>query len=376
MVGALQQRDVAIIGAGIAGLTAAVALSRRGARVVVHERAPRITETGAGLQISPNAMRVLRALGLEDRFRDCSLRSIAVRLNDRHGRQVVRLDMQRHRPEAEFRLVHRARLIELLRDAAMKAGVEIRLGQLVSTPPDAPLVIGADGLHSRIREHLNGREVPFFTHQTAWRALIRDDGSAPVEAQVFMGARKHLVSYPLASGLRNIVAVRERHEWQQEGWSHQGNPDVLRAEFAEFGGPVPDWLASVTEAGIWGLFRHEVARNWHDGRCVLIGDAAHPTLPFLAQGAVMAIEDAWLLAEALDHDPDQNAALSRFAALRDPRVRRIVSAANGNAENYHLTGAKRVLAHSALRLVDQLYPSMLLRRFDWLYDFDPTDGKG
>src|SRR5690606_1115919 len=134
---------------------------------------------------------------------------------------------------------------------------------------------------------------------------------------------RHLVTYPLAGGLRNIVAVQERDDWQAEGWSHEDSPDHLRTAFAEFAMPVQNWLAAVDQTHIWGLFRHEVARIWQDGRMVLIGDAAHPTLPFIAQGAAMAIEDAWILASCLHSEPDQVVALSRFEQLRRPRVTRI-----------------------------------------------------
>lgn len=370
--GALQGRPALIVGAGVAGLTAAIALAKRGADVTVLERAAQISEVGAGLQLSPNAVRVLDALGLGDALRAVSLRSEAVDLRDMSGAPVARLDMLRHRPDADFRLIHRARLIELLADGARQAGVTIRLNHDISTLPDAPLLIGADGLHSVVRPVLNGAAKPFFTGQTAWRAVISDDGGA-AKAQVFMGPGRHLVSYPLAGGLRNLVAVQERRDWQAEGWSHEDDPAHLRAAFAGFGGPVPGWLTAVTQVHIWGLFRHEVAPNWQDGRAVIIGDAAHPTLPFMAQGAVMAIEDAWHLAACLDDDPDQGAALTRFQALRAPRCRRIVAAANANARNYHLTGAPRLVAHAALRAASRLMPEQILGKFDWIYDYDPLE---
>lgn len=372
MSGGLRNRSATIVGAGVAGLTAALALAGKGTRVTVLERVPVIRELGAGLQLSPNAMRVIDALGLGEGVRRISVRNEAVRLRDDQGRDVAKLDLRGHRPDADFRFIHRASLIEYLADAARRAGVSIQLGQDVKHPPEGDLVVGADGLHSNIRAFLNGREVPFFTHQTAWRAVIPQPETALAEVQVYMGAHRHLVSYPLPGGLRNIVAVQERYDWQEEGWSHQDDPDHLRAAFADFAAPVRNWLAAVERTHIWGLFRHEVAHVWQDGRLVLIGDAAHPTLPFIAQGAAMAIEDAWILAACLDADPDQAAALAGFEQLRRPRVTRIVGASNQNARNYHLTGAKRFAAHLALRMADRLTPGLMLSRFDWLYDYDPT----
>ncbi|ODT58884.1 MULTISPECIES: FAD-dependent oxidoreductase [Paracoccus] len=368
---ALRDRPVTVIGAGIGGLTAALALARRGARVMVLERAPALTEVGAGIQISANAVRVLDALDLGPALDAAALRNRAVQLNDARGRRVLRMDLMRHRPDARFLLIHRARLIDLLADAATQAGVTLQLGSDATSAPGDRLTIAADGLRSTHRSTLNGQQAPFFTGQTAWRALIPDAGGPP-EAQVFMAPGRHLVSYPLRGGLRNIVAVEERRDWQDEGWSHPGDPALLRRNFAGIAGPVPGWLAAVTQVHLWGLFRHPVAPRWHDDRLVLLGDAAHPTLPFLAQGAGMAIEDAWTLAACLDADADQPRALARYQALRVPRVTWIIDAANANAGNYHLGGAKRLVAHGVLRLADRLAPGLMPGRFDWLYDHDPV----
>jgi len=369
--GALAGREAFIIGGGIGGLTAALALARRGARVTVHERAGAYREVGAGIQVSPNAGRVLDALGLSDAFHAASAPSHAAELRDDAGALVLRMDFTRARPQASFRTVHRARLLQVLEDAARAAGVEIRLDSPIETLPDAPLVIGADGLHSRARVALNGPETPFFTGQTAWRAIIPAEDARPV-SQVFMGAGRHLVSYPLGFGLRNIVAVMERDDWTQESWSQTDDPQNLRRAFAGFGGPVPGWLAQVTDTGLWGLFRHQVAPRWHDDTRAILGDAAHPTLPFLAQGACMAIEDGWTLAACLDADADQPRALARYQALRRDRCTRIVAAATANARNYHLSGPRRLAGHTALRLANRLAPRAVFERFAWVYGHDPT----
>jgi len=377
LTSALQGRAVAVIGGGIAGLTAALALARRGAKVTVHERAPELREVGAGIQVSPNAGRVLDALGLSDSFAAIAPRAERVVLRDSRSRPVTMLDLCKLRPAVMFRFVHRARLLALLEGAAREAGVTIRLGDpREETPPDCTLAVFADGLRSLGRTALNGPEAPFFTRQTAWRALIPESDDAAPEAQVFMGPRRHLVSYPLGGGLRNVVAVLESDHWTAEGWSQAGDPDAMRRAFAGFGGPVSAWLARVEACGYWGLFRHQVARTWTDGRRVLIGDAAHPTLPFLAQGACMAIEDAWRLAHHLDRDTDQPRALAAFAAERIPRVTRIVDAATANARNYHLRGPSRVIAHGALRIAGRLVPAAAFNRFAWVYDYDPVANRG
>ncbi|ATQ55831.1 FAD-dependent oxidoreductase [Paracoccus yeei] len=372
----LHSLSIAIVGAGIAGLTAATALARRGASVTVHERADALREVGAGLQLSPNALRVLDALDLWPRLQAVSVPSERVELRDSSARLVARLDLARYRPKDRFRLVHRARLLELLADAARDAGARILLDQDIATPPQADLVVGADGVKSRMRPLLNGPEIPFFTGQTAWRAVIPAEPGAQPAAQVFMGPGRHLVSYPLGQGMRNIVAVVERPDWRDEGWSQPGDPADLRAAFGHFGGPVPDWLAAVDQVSLWGLFRHPVAAHWQrpagqGPALALIGDAAHPTLPFLAQGAVMAIEDAWVLAACLSED-ELTPALARYQALRQPRCQRIVKAANDNARNYHLQGPARAVAHAGLRAVSTLAPARLIERFAWLYDYDPT----
>lgn len=370
-MGQLNNRQVTIIGCGVAGLTSALALVRHGAQVTMYERASALTELGAGLQISPNAGFVFEALGINRALDAVSARSTGVVLHDQTGKQIASLPFKLYRPDNIFRMIHRMRLIEVLERAARTAGVEIILNHEITEPfPDTSLLIGADGLHSRVRSSLNGPEQPFFTGQTAWRALVTDDIDDPF-ARIFMGPGRHLVSYPIGGGLRNIVAVTERPEWIREGWSYEDDPANLQAAFSMFNDPVPGWLSQVKRCGIWGLFRHRIARTWHSERCVILGDAAHPTLPFMAQGAVMAIEDAWILAECLNSFSDQSMALARFQKLRQPRVRKIVEAANKNARNYHLTGPKRMIGHTALRTVSRLTPHMLSNRFNWIYDYNP-----
>lgn len=377
-----------VIGAGIGGLAVARALALRGADVTLLEQAPEITEVGAGLQISPNGMAVLRALGLEQALVAASVQARAVCLHDHHGAPVVRLDLTRL-PDNAYHFVHRADLIDLLADGAREAGVRIRLLQRVTsvdggaqpvvhiangTTLCADLVVGADGLHSVLRPALNQTDAPFFTGQVAWRAVVPNREGRGPEAWVHMGPGRHVVSYPLRDGTAlNIVAVQERKLWAAEGWTQTDDPANLCAAFADFGPPVSDMLARVTDARLWGLFRHPVARVWHRDHLALLGDAAHPTLPFLAQGASMALEDAWVLADELARSDSIGAGLAAYQARRETRVRRVIAAANGNAWKYHIRPAPlRFAAHAVMRLGGTLAPDRMMRQFDWLYTHDVT----
>jgi salicylate hydroxylase len=387
------QQEVTVLGAGVAGLAVARALALQGAAVTVLEQADAIREVGAGLQISPNGAAVLRALGLGAALEAASTRGQAVELRDGlSGDTVLRMDLAKLRPTQGYHFVHRADLIGLLAEGARAAGVQIRLLQKIdrvelsgprpclTTAQGAEilpaLVIGADGLHSLTRAALNGAATPFFTGQVAWRTLIPESPGAPAVAEVHMGPGRHLVSYPLRGGtLRNIVAVEERVHWVEEGWSLRDDPMEMRLAFERFGPRVRGWLEQAQDVYLWGLFRHPVAESWYrllpEGAVAILGDAAHPTLPFLAQGASMGLEDAWLLADHLRRWPvDQ--ALARWQALRKPRATRIVAAANSNARAYHLSGPLRSLAHTGLRLGGALAPGFALSRFDWLYGHDVT----
>ena len=375
-------RDVAIIGGGIGGLTAALAFARRSAHVTVYEQAPAITEVGAGLQITPNGARALNALGIEKALGVSGITAKAVMPMDAvSSQEITRFDLSGQHPP--YRFYHRAALIDILARGCAAANVTIKLGtRITELDPDGSfkvdgarvrpgLTVGADGLNSVVRGVINKPAKPFFTGQVAWRAIIKTETVDPT-AKVWMAPGRHMVTYPLSNGRLNIVAVQQRSQWADEGWHHDDDPGNLRMAFADCGWEVKSILGEVDDVKLWGLFRHPVAANWHMGAIAILGDAAHPTLPFLAQGANLAIEDAYVLARCCDEDASLDAGLRRYQDLRRARVVKAIGAANKNAKNYHFGGVRRVVAHAGLRAMGKVAPDAFLRRLGWLYDHDVT----
>nr|WP_238928639.1 FAD-dependent monooxygenase [Alexandriicola marinus] len=375
-------RQITVIGAGIGGLACAGAMAQAGANVTVLEQAAELREVGAGLQVTPNGARVIRALGLGADYDAGGLAAAAVSPTDAlTGRVLARFDLGHTDPA--YRFFHRATLQRLLADGAVAQGAAIRTGIRVDRlarggrimtdegAREADLVIGADGIHSVARRFCEPDARPAeFTGQVAWRAVVSCSDVPPV-ARIWMAPGRHVVTYPLSAERMNIVAVQERTEWAEEGWHHPDDPENLRTAFADCGPDLRAILDRVEEARLWGLFRHPVARHWHNDRVAILGDAAHPTLPFLAQGANLALEDAFVLARCCAGLP-LDKALPRYQALRRDRVSRAIDAANANARNYHLSGAGRRVAHLGLGLMDRLAPALFLGRFGWLYDYDPA----
>lgn len=373
----LTGKRVVVAGAGIGGLAAALALGRRGCDVRVFEQADQVAEIGAGLQISANGQAVLQALGVPT---GAGLASQGTELRDyRGGRLVANLPPPRAGRTLYF---HRADLIGLLKSAAQHAGAAIVPGARVrscetdgvtlsdGTRHLADFVVAADGGRSTLRAGLNRAGQAVFSHQVAWRATIpwdRSDG--PGHAVLTMAPGKHVVTYPLrAHELMNIVAVEERSDWTEESWRRNGDRQDFLTRFAEFAGPAKIILERVETVHLWALFLRPVAETWQNGTMALLGDAAHPTLPFMAQGACLALEDAWVLAASLAGADTIAAGLAAYETARKDRARRVVAAASGNARNFHLGGPTRLIAQLGLGVLGPL----LARRFDWIYDHDVT----
>jgi salicylate hydroxylase len=381
--------NIAIVGGGIGGLTAAIALRKKGYSVTLFEQAAEIGEVGAGLQISVNAVRVLNALGLEPQNWVCS-KPKSITLHDyKHGRLVASVAMN-STPDVPYLQFHRADLIDSLMSAAIKAGVTITLGQQVSVVNSGPnsvkidthsfdLVVGADGVRSTIRDQFYDAQKPQFTGQIAWRALVFTH-DLPIgfsqNTRVYMGPNKHMVTYPLRDGkVINIVAVEERNTWTDEGWNHPGDVNELRRLFSGWNGGVTTLLAAVTTPIVWGLFAHPALHSWAKNRLVLLGDSAHPMVPFVAQGACMAIEDAWVLADQLASNVDIATALQTYQNIRKPRTTKVQETALKSGRIYHTANPlARGLLHAGMRLSSKMAPAIMAGHYKWIYDHDVTAG--
>jgi salicylate hydroxylase len=326
---------IAIAGAGIAGLTAALALARRGIPATVFEQADVLQEIGAGLQISPNAWRVLDALGLADPLTAASTAPGAVRIRSGHGGgTVARMPLgnaAEKRWGAPYRVVHRADLQAILADAANKAGAELRLGARITgvqwdrtqvritaeskSAAEFDGLVGADGLWSAVRRLVLHDSPPRLSGKVAWRTTLPADaapeGIELEETGLWLGRDSHLVHYGVRGGRElNVIAVTT-DSWRAEGWSAPGDPAEITAAFAAWPAMARALVAAPDSWGRWALADRPPDRRWGDGPVTLAGDAAHPMLPFLAQGAAMGIEDAWVLAANLTDAVDVAAAFRR-----------------------------------------------------------------
>lgn len=374
--------SIAVVGAGIGGVAAALALRLRGAEVTVHERAAGLGEVGAGLQVGPNGVKVLDALGVGKAIREIAQRPDALQLANMQGRALMRMPLgavAEARWGAPYLHIHRADLLSCLTKAAEQEGVSFAFGSTVtgSAELDADLVIGADGIRSTLRGELSGADEVSFTGQVAYRGLVPipdlEGWDMPQETMLLLGPHRHAVLYRLRQGsLLNIVAVEECADWTEEGWSQPADMAELRSAFADFPDVLTKALAAMDQGFMWGLFGHTPLDRWHTDRLALMGDAAHPMLPFLAQGAVMALEDAWCLAHELDAQETMPAALARYQSKRHPRASRVQREAGGQARLYHATPPLAQLLHTGMTTMQTLAPGFAARKYDWLYGFDAT----
>jgi len=351
---------LAIIGGGIGGLSAALHLLRAGLDVQVYEQAPRISEIGAGIQIGPNASRLLHRLGLRAAMDRIGVFPQAV--NQRRwddGRTLQRAPVGKLVEEtfgAPYYHFHRADLANLLADALPAdrvhtrhklVGVEDTGGKVVARfengmQAEADVLVGADGIHSRVHALVFGAEKARFTGCIAWRGLVPAEKVRHLGIEVashnWMGPDGHVVHYWVSGGrFMNVVCVTEHGGWTEEGWTVPGKVADVAARYADWHPTVRGLIASFPETFVWALHDRTELPRWSAGRITLLGDACHPMLPFMAQGAAQSIEDGAALAALLAKMPDASEeALRRYEEIRKPRATRLQQASAANRTRFHL----------------------------------------
>lgn len=379
---------VLIAGAGIGGLTAALACARAGYDVQILEKTSKLGQVGAGLQLSANAMHVLRALGVEQSIAQAGYqpnRAVMNRFDT--GETLLDLPLRTHHEPAygaAYYNIHRADLHDILLNAARQAGAHIHLGTTVEGYSQTEsavtigghqgdVLIGADGIRSAVRDQMHGAENPRFTGQVAWRGTVESTDphsfNIPADATIWAGQGLHIVTYYLREAqLVNFVAVEEQAEWQSEGWSHQGDLEHFSARFSGGCDALTHLFTHTKSVHKWGLFDRPPLPFWSENRATLLGDSAHPMLPFMAQGAAMAIEDAWVLADALTR-LDPVPALASYQAKRIARTTMLQQISRDNAAFYHrpLSPISRCKQIVARRL-----PFLAHRRLAQIYGVDVT----
>ncbi|MGJ8558975.1 MAG: FAD-dependent monooxygenase [Litorimonas sp.] len=397
---------VLIAGGGIGGLTAALACAHFGHEVVVLEQASVLGEVGAGIQIPPNAMKVFCALGIADRIARDTVQPTAIEIKmGRSGRSVFSVpllddagvDLAARLWGARYLHIHRADYISALWDTLRdKPAITLKLGAAVAAIDQAAravtvtlsdgtqhrgdLLIGADGLHSVVRTWMHGPDRPTFTGNIAWRAVVPVEAlgsEAPkATACAWMGAGQHAVTYQLRGGrMANFVGVVEQTEPIAEGWSARGMKADALVDFAGWHPTITTLIKAAPEDALfrWALYDRAPLPHWTQGRVTLLGDAAHPMLPFLAQGAAMAVEDAWVLAEAITKAKDLDAGLRTYQAARLPRTSRVQAGSRDNAKTFHKrTTLSQLATYGPMWFAGTVAPSIIRQRLTWLYGEDVT----
>ena len=390
-----KELSVAIIGGGIGGLSAALSLLRAGADVHVYERAKTISEVGAGVAVSPNASRILHRLGLANAMDNMGVKTLAWhqrRWDD--GRTLIRTPLA-GAMEAAFGFpnyhVHRADLVNALMQALpperlhtghsfislVDHGDQIEAEFENGVHISVEALVGADGIHSKVRQKLFGLEKPRFTGCVAYRGLVPADRLAhlylEVTAQIWMGPGRHFVHYYVHNQrLVNFVAVIEQDSWTKESWTDRGEVADVLAAYEGWHPQVRSILESIDETFIWALLDRTPMAHWSAGRATLLGDACHAMLPFMAQGAAQAIEDGATLAACLSRVGAREVpqALRKYEALRLPRASRVQGLAQANKTRLHLPDGPAQQARDAemAKGGTDFSPEAVA----WLYGYDPV----
>lgn len=394
----MKKPHVLIAGGGIGGLCAALALLKRGFDVDVYEQAPELKEVGAGLQLSPNGNRVLYDLGLREpveRFA-AHLDGKEIRLWNT-GQTWKLFDLAEEsvkRYGYPYFMMHRADLLQILADGvrACKADA-IHLNHRLSSFEQADgrvrlkfegqadatgdVLIGADGVHSKVRAGLWGKDAPVFTGCVAWRGLV-PMSALPERLQRnigtnWVGPGAHVIHYPVRAGqLFNFVGIVERSDWQVESWTETGSSEECARDFAGWNNDVHDVIRLLDNPFKWALMGRQPLERWGTGHVTLLGDACHPTLPFLAQGAIMALEDGMVLARCLEAHCDQpEVALGMYEDMRRARTSKIVVKSAENAKRFH-SNLLATAGEAEAYIANEWSRDKILQRYEWLFTYDAT----
>jgi salicylate hydroxylase len=378
---------IAIVGGGLAGLAAAQALKAFGMAAEVFEQAPALGEIGAAVNISPQAVKALQAIGLADAVAAVGTASPGIYTRNMQTGEFLEFH-DRHKAAARFGApyytFHRADLLDALASQIDRStihlghrlsGIEERNDRVMlafdnGAHAEAEYVIGADGVRSVIRQALYGTDNPTYTGQMVWRALL-NSGDVPFDAieptghVQWVGPGCHLLAYFIRGNkLVNIVTQEDTDKWVEEGWSTRGDPDEMRLSFPNPEPRLKKLLSIVTECSKWGLFTRPLTLNWGRSRIQLIGDAAHAMLPNAGQGAGQAFEDAYILARWLDACRDPAEAFANFRRVRIPRVQGVQRLSISNARFKHMRDAAAQKASIAAG------KTSVHGNADWVYGYD------
>ena len=382
---------IAVVGGGIGGLTAALTLLRAGFDVQVYEQADILSEVGAGIQLAPNCCRVLHRLALLPAIDRVAVRPRAFEFRRWDDNCILSETPLGEHVEQSYGMpyyhIHRADLITALAEAVPpdrvqvgrrcvsveERGGRVRLDFADGGTAEADLVVGADGIHSQVRQALLGPELPRFTGNVAYRGLVPAERVAHLGLEHTitsrLGPRAHFVHYFVSAGRQlNIVCAVEESTWTRESWTDRGDIAELRAAYAGWHPVVGAIIEALDVPLKWALFDRLPLPRWSFGRVTLLGDSCHPMLPYMAQGAAQAIEDAGALAACLGvaHPDDLPAALHRYETLRLPRTSVVQAMARGNAGRFHLPdGPEQRARDAAMASSFGLSPEI-----DWLYGHD------
>jgi len=392
---------VLVAGGGIGGLTAALALLRMGCDVEVFEQAPELKELGAGLQLAANGTRALFALGVGEELKglSCEAEGKEIRLWNSGERwklhDLGKVSVERY--GHPYLTVYRPDLLGVLERAVRREkpgaihlgakcvgfeqtreAVSVRLEDGGAVEADA--LIGADGVHSRVRQGLFGPDKPEFTGVVAWRGIVPMEAlprhMARMVGSNWVGPGGHVVHYPLRAGkVMNFVGAQERSDWRVESWSARGTLEELKADFAGWHDDVHALIRNIPVPYKWALMVRAPMERWTIGRVSLLGDACHSMVPFLAQGANMAIEDGYILARALtESDAGVPARLLTYERARRDRTRRAVEGSAANIQRFH----NKALADpaKAREYVSREWAGApIAERYEWLFRYDVTKEK-